>query len=150
MVLCDGITLPANIGAIFRLADAFGVEKIIFGGEGVITSGRKVKQVSRSTHQWVSHSQTPDLEAEISKLKAEGYQIIALEITDKSRPVQEMEVLPDQKFVIVVGSEMNGISQHVLNISDKAFHIPFFGRNSSMNVSNALAVVLYSITRKLA
>lgn len=149
MVLCDGITLPANIGAIFRLADAFGVEKVVFRGQKLDVSGRKVKQVSRSTHQWVSHYQTTDLEAEISKLKVEGYQIIALEITDQCKPIHELKIGKEQKIALVVGSETHGVSKKVLDLCDQAIHIPIYGRNTSMNVSNALAIILYDITRQL-
>ncbi|MEA1875275.1 MAG: TrmH family RNA methyltransferase [Bacteroidota bacterium] len=149
MVLCDGITLPANIGAILRLADAFGVEKIIFGGVGVKTSGRKVKQVSRSTHQWVPHKHTFNIAAEISTLKIEGYEIIALEITDQSEPIHELKIRKEQKIALVIGSEVQGISKEVLNLCNQASHIPIHGRNTSMNVSNALAIILYDITRQL-
>lgn len=149
-VLCDGITLPANIGAIFRLADAFGVEKVVFGGIDVDITSHKAKQVSRSTHQWVPHSQTPGLEAEISKLKAEGYQIFALEITDQSKPLHKLRIRQEQKIALVVGSEIQGISKEVLNLCDQAIHIPIYGRNTSMNVSNALAIILYDITLQLS
>jgi len=149
MVLCDGITLSANIGAILRLADAFGVEKVVFGGEKVGVSGRKVKHASRSTHLWVPHSQTTDLGAEISKLKVEGYNIIALEITDQSKPIHELRIRQKQKIAVVVGSEIQGISKGVLNLCNQAIHIPIYGKNTSINVSNALAVILYDITQKL-
>ena len=149
MVLCDEITLSANIGVILRLADAFGVEKVVFGGEKVGISGRKVKYASRSTHLWVQHSQTPDLGAEISKLKLEGYEIIALEITDQSKPLHELRIRQKQKIAVVVGSEIQGISKGVLNLCNQAIHIPIYGKNTSMNVSNALAVILYKITNKL-
>jgi len=147
-VLCDGISLPANIGAIFRLADAFGVERVIFGGSNVDVSSRKVRQVSRSTHKWVVHDQAQDLVTEISKLKEDKVPIIAIEITDNSCPIQELRIKNNQKIAILIGSEINGISQKALNLSDEVIHIPIFGKNSSINVSNTLAIVLYDIVKQ--
>lgn len=149
VVMCDGIVLPANIGAIFRLADAFGVEKVIFGGEDIDTSRRKVKQVSRSTHQWVKYKQTSDLPKAISELIAENYHIIGLEITNQSKPIDELNFSADQKTGLIIGGESHGISQEVLNLCDQTIHIPIYGRNSSMNVVNALAIFLHEITKIL-
>lgn len=149
VVLCDSITLPANIGAVLRLADAFGVEEVIFGGEEVDVLSRKVKQVSRSTHQWIKYSHTPNLKSEINNLKLQAYQIIAMEITDQSQSIHEMRISPDQKIAIVIGSEATGVSQNVLALCSQSVHIPIYGRNTSMNVSNALAVMLYESTRQL-
>ena len=148
VILCDEIILPANIGAVLRLADAFGAERVIFGGEKINLSSPKVKRAARSTHQWIKHYQYKDLQSEIKNLKSEDYMIIALEITDKSQSIHQLQISPGQKYAIIIGSEVNGISDKVLNICDLSVHIPVYGLNSSMNVANALAVILYDITKQ--
>lgn len=147
-ILCDGITLAANRGVIFRLADAFGVEKVYFNGPLPNLTGKKVKRVSRSTHQWIPHQHCEDLKKEIRELKKQAYRIISLEITHESQPVYELEIPEERKIALLIGSEKEGISPELLELSDHIFHIPIFGKNSSMNVSSALAILLYEIIRK--
>ncbi|MBT3242261.1 MAG: TrmH family RNA methyltransferase [Bacteroidetes bacterium] len=149
-ILCDGISLPVNIGNIFRLADAFGVERIVFAGQKIDVRNRKVKQVSRSTHLWIPYSNITLLPPEISELKNRGYFIIALEITDNSQVIQEVDLSSNQKTALIIGSEHKGISEEVLSLCDKTFHIPIFGQNTSMNVANALAVSLYEISKQIS
>ena len=73
-----------------------------------------------------------------------------MEITDQSQSIHEMRISPDQKIAIVIGSEISGICQSVLDLCPQSVHIPIYGRNTSMNVSNALAVMLYEIIRQLS
>jgi len=146
-LICDGITLSANIGGIFRLADAFGVDEIIFGGDIIDTSSRKIKHVSRSTHNWVKHRNSEDLTREIQDYKAQGFKIIALEITSQSLPLAAIDFPKETQIVLVIGSEIAGVSESILYVCDAVYHIPMFGKNSSMNVTNALGILLYELTR---
>ncbi len=145
-LLCDGIVLPANIGAIFRLADAFRVEEVIFSGTDIDLSSRKIKQVSRSTHQWINHRKSSDLAVEISQLKEKDYLIVALEITDQSTDLQHYPVGENQKTALIIGSETQGIRAEILDMVDQAVEIKMFGKNSSLNVSNSLAIALFRLT----
>lgn len=146
-LICDGIILSANIGGIFRLADAFGLENIIFGGTEAEPTSRKVKHVSRSTHQWVKYEKSEILAENIHQLRNKGYKIIALEITNNSRPLNLMKISQEMPVALVIGSEISGVSKDILDLCDEAFHIPMFGKNTSMNVTNALGIVLYELSK---
>jgi len=143
-IVCDGIVLPVNIGSTFRLADAFAAEEVIFGGP-VDLKSRKIKQVSRSTHSWVKHRVSTNLKFEILKFKEAGFQIVAIEITDESEELYHQQFHGD-KLVLIIGSEIHGVSQELLNHVDHCYHIPLFGKNSSINAGQALAIALYEFS----
>lgn len=85
-LICDNVTNAANIGSLFRIADAFGIEKIIFCGT-YIPLGRKMTKTSRATEKTVIF-ETYELVSEIvSVLKKQDYTIISLEVTNNSLPI---------------------------------------------------------------
>jgi tRNA G18 (ribose-2'-O)-methylase SpoU len=148
-VICDEVYFQQNIGSIFRICDAFGVEKIIFTGENFIISERKVNKTSRNTHKTVPFEVIKDKNEVIRKLQEINYQIIALEITDLSTSIDKIK-LTNQPILLIVGSEVYGVSKELLDSANIIAHIPMFGKNSSMNVANSLSISLYEITKQLS
>ncbi|MBX2827631.1 MAG: TrmH family RNA methyltransferase [Flavobacteriaceae bacterium] len=146
IVLCDGVTGPANIGSLFRLCDAFGVEKLVFTQAIDLTSPR-LRKTARNTFETVPHSIEIDAVSFINQHKNEGYQAVGLEITSNSKPIQSFQGTTDMPLVLVIGSEQNGISELVLNVLDESLHIEMFGVNSSMNVAQAAAIALFELTK---
>lgn len=147
-LLCDNVTNAPNIGSLFRTADAFGVQEIIFCGTNVPVNGRRMTKTSRSTEKTVSYRLTEYSYPEITKLKEKGYTVIALEITDASMPVRTIDFLAYEKIALIVGAEDLGISEQILKTADHIVHIDMFGNNSSMNVVQATTIVLYEITKQ--
>ncbi|MFD2890595.1 TrmH family RNA methyltransferase [Flavobacterium chuncheonense] len=144
-VICDEIYFQQNIGSIFRICDAFGVEKIYFTGEHFILSDRKVNKTSRNTHKTVPYEVLKDKNELINIIKNGNYQVIALEITDDSIPVEQLKIT-NQPIALILGSEIYGISSDLLQIANQCTHIPMYGKNSSMNVVQAAAIILHRIT----
>jgi tRNA G18 (ribose-2'-O)-methylase SpoU len=148
VICCDQIRTPENIGMIFRVCEAFHVQKIIFNSLSPKPSDRAVKRISRSTSSLVENEYIVDEVTKLNELKAAGYKIYALEITSKSKPIQQLTFSTHDKIVLVIGAERNGISKELLSCCEAEFHIPMYGTNSSMNVVNSLSVALYEITNK--
>lgn len=146
-IICDGIRTPENVGMIFRVAEALGVSQILFSKKSPGIENTKVKKTARNTTNYISSKWLEDLGQEVNQLKAEGYTIIGLELTNKSIPLSNYDFRSKEKIAIVIGSERNGISQEILNETDDCVMIPMYGKNSSMNVVNALSIVLYEITK---
>lgn len=144
-VICDEVYFQQNIGSIFRICDAFGVEKIIFTGEHFILSERKVNKTSRNTHKTVPYEIIKDKNEIVNFLQENKYQIIALEITDTSISVDKIEIT-NQPIALIVGSEIYGISKQLLDTANTTTHITMYGKNSSMNVVQATAIILQKIT----
>lgn len=147
-IICDNINNAPNIGSLFRIADAFGVEKLVFCGQN-ISLGRKMTKTSRATEKYISHEIKDSAISEINLLREKGYEIIALEITDKSISINQIEFSTSHPVALIIGDENFGISEELLSLSDKIIHIEMFGQNSSMNVVQATNIVLYEITKQL-
>ena len=148
-LILDHISGEANIGSIFRLSDAFHVEEIIFCGIEPNLNSNRLKKTSRSTHEYVDFRYLEDSAAIVQQKKAEGYKIIALEITQNSIPLQRLHLQTSEKIVLIAGHENFGISEEILDLCDETVHIPMFGNNSSMNVAQSVGISLYEITKSL-
>lgn len=147
-VVCDGLSSASNIGSLFRVADAFGVEEIIFCVYTPLFS-RRMEKTARSTHKRVTHSFEPETSAALQALKENGYTIVALEITDSGITLDELQLNPDQKIALLLGGENHGIAPEHLQMADRVVHIEMYGANSSMNVSMAAGICLHTITQRL-
>lgn len=145
-LVCDHIYFQHNIGSLFRISEAFGVEKIIFLGVNIPLNLRKINKTSRSTHLHVPYSVMEQTEEALDYLIANNYEIIALEITNTSKPLQEACLPIEKKVALVVGSEINGVSKEILTKAHQSVHITMFGKNSSMNVAQAASIALYTLT----
>jgi len=148
-VVCDEVYFQQNIGSIFRICDAFGVESIIFIGEHFILSERKVNKTSRNTHKTIPFEIIREKNELIRKLQNKDFQIIALEITDSSTPIDKIEIT-NKPIILIIGSEIYGVSKELLALANITTHIPMFGKNSSMNVANSLSISLYEIVKQLS
>ena len=145
-LVCDHIYFQQNIGSLFRISEAFGVENIIFLGKDIPLTPRKINKTSRSTHLYVPHQIIEETSELITYLLENKFEIIALEITNNSKPLKEIIIPENKKIAVLIGSEINGVSDELLKISNQIVHINMFGKNSSMNVSHATSVILYELT----
>lgn len=146
-VVCDRIYFQENIGSVFRLCDAFGVSNIILFGKNLVFSERKINKTSRSTHKILPYELIYEEEILIERLNKFN-QIIGIEITNNSISLNEFEFETVQQTALIIGSEVSGISEDILKKCHHLVHIPMFGNNSSMNVTHALSIVLYSFSQK--
>nr|WP_262916445.1 TrmH family RNA methyltransferase [Flavobacterium pectinovorum] len=145
-MICDHIYFQQNIGSLFRISEAFGVEKIIFSGKDIPLTPRKINKTSRSTHLHVPYTVIEETAELIDYLIENNFETIALEITDNSKPLREVIIPDNKKIALLIGSEIDGISNELLKISNQIVHINMFGKNSSMNVVQAASIALYEIT----
>lgn len=139
----------ANIGSLFRLADAFNIEKIIFTGTPVNLNNSRLKRTARATIANIENEFYENALEALNFYKNKGYKPLALEITEDSFPMADMNFENEQKILLVAGNERNGISKALLDRIEIKVHIDMFGRNSSMNVAQATGIALYEITKTL-
>jgi len=147
-LVCDQVTNAPNIGSLFRMADAFGIENLILCGEN-IQLGRKVSKTSRATEKVVNYNICESAIDILTEFKKKEYQIISLEITDNSLPIHHFKFSKEKPIVLVIGDENFGVSNAILELSDAIIHIEMFGQNSSMNVVQATNIAVYEITKQL-
>lgn len=149
ILLLDHVTAPANIGSIFRLADAFGIEKIIFCGKSPDLQSNRLRRTARSTVgkvQYLYYSNTSEI---LEKVLQENYSLFALEITNESISIESADFSRYEKIALVVGNEKEGVREEILQKAEASIHINMFGNNSSMNVAQATGIALFEITRSL-
>jgi len=147
-LVCDNVTNALNIGSLFRIADAFGIEKLILCGTD-INIGRKVTKTSRASEKAVNYEIHESAIEIIKNLKKLNHQIISLEITNTSKPLHSFMFLNEKPIVIAIGDENFGVSKSILQESDHVIHIDMYGKNSSMNVVQATNIALYELTKQL-
>ena len=148
ILLLDNIIGEANLGSMFRLADAFGIEKIIFCGSEPNLKSNRLKRTARHTHNTVAFEFEEDTVLALEKLRSNAYSPLAIEITTTSLPIENFSLQNSLKIVLVAGNERHGISEEVLNLCNHVFHIEMFGKNSSMNVAQSVGIALYEITKE--
>lgn len=147
-LLAHDFDTPMNVGNLFRIADALGVEKLYLSGSTPVPPNTKIRKTSRATEKYIPYSYESDPVAIIQRLKSDGYKIASLEITSSSIDIRELNLSPDDKICLILGSEKGGVIQALLDVSDITIHIPMLGQNSSMNVATACAIATYEITRR--
>jgi len=146
-LVCDGITSPANMGSIFRLCDAFGVEKVIFCNSKVNLDSPRLKKTARNTLYNTSFLQEENINQVLSQIKIEGKHLIGIEIASTSTAIHKIKLPFNKSIALVIGNERTGISDDALQKLDQIVHIDMFGKNSSMNVSHAAAIALFEFTK---
>ena len=147
VILADNLMGEANIGSLFRLADAFNIEKIIFSGSPINLKSNRLRRTARGTFENVVFDQVENSPEVIEKYISKGYEPVALEITSDSTPLDAFNLQIESKILLIVGNERHGISQMVLDMVPIKVHISMFGNNSSMNVSQATGIALYEFSK---
>lgn len=149
VILLDNIRSAHNVGSIFRTADGAGVKKIYLGGytpTPIDRFGREVGEIKKTslgaseTISWeqVKEDDIPDL---LDKLKADGFEIVALEQAPDSISLHDFK-LPE-KVCYIFGNEVDGIRPELLAIADRVVEIPMLGQKESLNVSVTAGIVLF-------
>lgn len=148
-VIAENMKSPENVGMAFRVCEAMGVKKLHLTGNSIQPPNRKIKKASRSTVNNLPWEYSDDSLMLIRKLQNDGYFIIALEIAKTSKSIFDLKLPdPSTKIALLMGSEKDGISEESLQCANICYHIPMYGKNSSMNVVNALSIALYESIRK--
>ena len=136
-----------NVGSLFRIADALGVEKVYLTGRSAAPPNSKLRKASRAAEKYVPFSHAADPVLVVQELKASGYRIISLERTSASIDIRDLTSEIADRICLVLGSENAGVNQTLLDLSEQTVHIPMLGQNSSMNVAMACAIATFELTR---
>ncbi len=149
-LVLDNIRSMNNIGSAFRTSDAFRVEKIYLTGISATPPHRDIHKTALGATDSVDWAHEKDTLTLISRLKQEGYQIVALEQTENSVSLEDFKPTPEDKYAIVFGNEVFGVDQEVISQSDICIEIPQFGTKHSLNISVSIGVVLWDFMTKIS
>lgn len=148
-IVLDNIRSLHNVGSAFRTADAFLIEKIVLTGITGTPPNREIHKTALGATESVPWEHSESVAAAIEKLKKDGYQVVIVEQTTESIPLQKMTFSPGQKYALVFGNEVNGISDEVIPLADVALEIPQSGSKHSLNVSVCLGIVVWNLFQKM-
>lgn len=136
-----------NVGAMFRTADACGVEKIWLCGYTPVPPRPEIAKVALGAETWLPWEQASDPVIVVQDLKKQGYIIVALEKNVTSVDIGAAELL--KPVALIVGNEVTGVGADLLALADVVAHIPMYGRKESLNVSVAAGIGMYVVKQKL-
>lgn len=147
IIICDGVESPANVGGLFRLCDALGLEAIYFCQNKPDLSSVRLKRTSRNTHTQIPNRFFENTLDALNFCRDADYNVFALELTSTSQALNTISKLENHKIALVLGNEKHGISEKILKNINTQIHIEMCGANSSMNVVQAAAIACYSLTK---
>lgn len=145
-LLLHNIRSMWNVGSIFRSADAAGIEKIILTGYTAIPPRKEIEKTALGAQDIVKWEYCQDPLAAVEGLKAEGKKVYGLEITENSRPYTGLGPA-DFPLCIVIGNEVEGIDNVVLEQCDDVIEIPQYGTKHSLNAAVAAGVAMFELVR---
>jgi len=142
-LVLDNVRSMLNVGAAFRTADAFLVDKVWLCGITGKPPHREINKTALGATESVHWEHVPDTTDALQILKAGGYHILAVEQIDKAQPLQTYRFAPEQPYALVFGNEAFGMSDEALPFCDAALEIPQFGTKHSLNISVSVGIVLW-------
>lgn len=148
IIVLNDIRSLNNIGSFFRTADAFNVEKIILCGITAIPPHRDIHKTALGATETVTWEHHTDINEVVNHLKAEGVKVCSIEQAEQTVLLQEVANLPNEKYALVFGNEVDGVDQSVIDASDYILEIPQFGTKHSLNVSVCAGIVMWEFAKR--
>jgi tRNA G18 (ribose-2'-O)-methylase SpoU len=149
VVILDSVRSMHNIGSIFRTSDGFAIEKIYLCGITAQPPHREIEKTALGATQSVEWIYFEDVCEAINRLKTDGYTIIAIEQAENSTMLNNYQPDKSQKFALIFGNEVNGVSDEAMNKIDTCIEIPQFGTKHSFNIVVSAGIVLWDFFAKL-
>ncbi len=150
VVVLDSVRSMHNVGAIFRTADAFLVEKIVLCGITPTPPHREIHKAALGATESVDWVFEKDISHALRNLKKENYQILGIEQTTNSSKITDYQIIKPQKYVLVLGNEVDGLSDEAFPLYDNFLEIPQLGTKHSLNVSVCGGIVMWEFFKKLS
>lgn len=148
ILVLDNIRSLNNVGAIFRTADAFLIERIYLCGITATPPHREIQKTALGATESVDWEYVEDATALVHSLKADGCQVWAIEQTQHATYLQNYQPSMVQKTVFVLGNEVKGVQQSVVDAAGQSLEIPQEGVKHSLNVSVTAGVVCWDFYQK--
>ncbi len=148
-IILDDIRSMNNVGSTFRTSDAFRIEKIYLCGITATPPHRDINKTALGATETVAWEYAKEINTLIEQLKANGYQIVAVEQADESTSLLEFQPKPDHKYAFVFGNEVFGVNEKVVKNADIVLEIPQYGTKHSLNISVSLGVVVWDFVSKV-
>jgi 23S rRNA (guanosine2251-2'-O)-methyltransferase len=148
-VILDSIRSLHNIGSVFRTADAFLIERIILCGVSCPPPHPELHKTALGAEDSVEWKYIEHTLDAVLEYKNKGYFVYAIEQVHGSISLTDLKLDSSQKYAIVLGNEVKGVQQSVVDACDSCLEIPQYGTKHSLNVSVASGIVLWTFFKAL-
>ena len=149
VVVLDNVRSQNNIGSVFRTSDAFLVEEIILCGITATPPNTEIHKTALGAEDSVNWRYFEDTLTALNRLKAEDYIIYSIEQTENSKSLESLQIDKNKKYAIILGHEVHGVMQEVINSSDGCIEIPQYGTKHSLNVSVTAGILIWDFFKQL-
>ena len=149
VVVLDNVRSLHNVGSVFRTSDAFRVERIMLCGITATPPSAEIHKTALGAEDvvgWQYYGSTMDA---VAVLREGGYKVFSIEQCQGSIALQDFTTVPGERYAVVLGNEVKGVQQAVVDASDGAIEIPQFGTKHSLNVSVTAGMVIWEFAKKL-
>lgn len=149
IVVLDNVRSLNNIGSVFRTSDAFWVQAVYLCGITATPPNVEIHKTAlgaENSVDWVYFENTLDA---VETLRKNGYFICAIEQAHNSVMLDEITVNRERKYAVILGNEVKGVHQDVVNSCDCCIEIPQFGTKHSLNVSVAAGIIVWEFSRRI-
>jgi tRNA G18 (ribose-2'-O)-methylase SpoU len=147
-IILDNVRSALNVGSIFRTSDAFLIETIILCGITATPPNKEIRKAALGSTDSVNWKYAKNTTEAVKKLIKEGYYVVGVEQAGKSTPLNKFK-LPKKPIAIILGNEVNGVAQEVIDICNEVIEIQQFGTKHSLNVSVTTGIVIWKIWEKM-
>ena len=148
-IVLDNVRSSLNVGSVFRTSDAFLIEKIYLCGICATPPNKDIHKTALGATESVAWEYVADTLTLVEKLKNENIKVLAIEQVENSTKLNTFFPEKNQKYAIVMGNEVKGVQEAVVNAADLCIEIPQLGTKHSLNISVTTGIVLWDLFQKL-
>lgn len=148
MVVLDDVRSAHNVGSVFRTCDAFRVERVILCGITATPPSAEIHKTALGAEDSVAWEYCATAMEAVQRLHSAGYSVLAVEQCEGSLPLQSLSSARDDRCAIILGNEVKGVHQEVVDLCDGCIEIPQYGTKHSLNVSVAAGIVVWEIAKQ--
>ena len=149
IIILDDIRSLNNIGSVFRTSDAFLVEKIYLCGITAVPPNKEMHKTALGATETVDWQYAENVIEVIENLKKDNVQVYAIEQVENSIFLNDFVIDKNQKYALVLGNEVFGVSQKAVEVCHGTIEIPQLGTKHSLNIAVSAGIVIWDFFRKL-
>ncbi len=146
-IVLDNIRSGNNIGSVFRTADAFRLDQIVLGGITAKPPHRDISKTAIGAENSMAWEHYEDLPAHLRSMQQEGWKIAVIEQVEGSTMLEDWKPSSNDKWAVVMGNEVKGVTQEIVDLADLIIELPQFGTKHSLNVSVCTGIVVWEYMR---
>lgn len=150
VVVLDNVRSLHNVGSVFRTGDAFLIEAVYLCGITSTPPHVEIHKTALGAENTVEWKYFEDSHDAVNELKAQGYTVFAIEQAEGSTMLSDLELEKTKKYAVILGNEVKGVQQSVVDACDACIEIPQFGTKHSLNVSVTGGIIIWEMFRKTA